>query len=1202
MKRLTGFLFNRWTLALLGLVAISLLIWFVGPLIAIAEYRPLEPETVRIALIALIILFYVGKRIWEAIKAKMLNARLMDGLLRHQPSQPSPNDSAGAEEVAALRKRFEEAVTVLKQADLGGTSRKNPLLALLTRRQYVYELPWYIFIGAPGSGKTTALVNSGLKFPFAERFGQEAIRGIGGTRNCDWWFTDEAVLLDTAGRYTTQESNREADSAAWTGFLQLLKKYRPRRPINGVIVTVSVTDLLQQNAAQREAQANAIRKRIQELHQEFNIAFPLYVLVTKTDLLAGFMEFFGEYGKEERAQVWGTTFPYAEKKSSSSPPVNMDAEFAGLEQRLNDRLVDRLQQERDMQKRALIYAFPQQFSSLKTVLGDFLNQVFSPTRYEQPPLWRGFYFTSGTQEGTPLDRVMGALGRALHLDRKVLSPQRPSGRSFFLARLVKDVIFAEAGLAGTNLRWERKRNALQWGLFGIALLVTFSALAAWTVSYTRNKAYIAEVKTRIPPILKQVEDLPVLQRMDILSLLPVLESVRKLPNTPAVHDGKAPLTMGFGLYQGEKLGAAASNAYQNLLQDAFLPQLVLRIERLLNSGGQGNPELLYEGLKAYLMLNEPSHFDPAALKAFITADWDAALPQEVTVEQRKALEAHLDHLLQRGQLASPIPVNRQLIANVRHIVAQTPIAQRIYNRLKQQRIGADIPEFTIARAAGPSATLVFTRASGQPLTQGVPGLFSHDGYYKVFSKNAKELTRELFDEETWVLGIEEKNRNRLINPAAEARVLDDVRRLYLEDYAQTWAQFIKDIRLARAENLQKSIQVARLLSAADSPLVSLMRAIVKEVTLLDVDEESKTMTDQASDKVKMARDKLEMLFGRTGAGTPAAAVQRPESIVDDRFRDLRAMVRPPAPGQPAPIDALPAQINELYALLTATEAALKGGGPPPASDVPTRIKADAGRMPEPVRSMLVTLSTGGVSQALGAARANLDQSLGATIGDFCRKAISGRYPFVKDSSRDVTQDDFARLFAPGGMLDEFFQKNLAQYVDTSARPWRFRRVGDASMGQGSAALQEFHHAQIIRDVFFRSGGRTPGLSLTFKPVEMDASITQFILDVDGQLVKYSHGPQVPMTIQWPGPRGSSQVRLQISPPSAAGASGQVFEGPWALFRMLDGMQISPASQPEKFVLTFAIDGRKAQFEVVTSSVQNPFRLNELKQFHCPERL
>src|SRR6185437_9981481 len=403
MKRLFGFLFNQWTMTILGLAAISLLIWFVGPMVAVAEYRPLESDTVRLVMIALIIGFYIGKLIWRLVKARNLNARLMDGLLRHEPpAASSPGDKAGAEEVAILRKRFEEAVAVLKQANLGDQTKKS-LFASLTHRLYVYELPWYIFIGPPGSGKTTALVNSGLQFPLAEHFGQEVIRGIGGTRNCDWWFTNDAVLLDTAGRYTTQESNREADSAAWTGFLQLLKKYRPRRPINGVIVTVSITDLLQQNAAQREAQANAIRKRIQELHEELNIRFPLYVLVTKADLLAGFMEFFSEYGKEDRAQVWGTTFALTETQNSS-PLASFDAEFSALERRLNERLIDRLQQERDIQKRALIYTFPQQFSSLKTVLGEFLNQVFSPSRFEQQPLLRGFYFTSGTQEGNPIDR------------------------------------------------------------------------------------------------------------------------------------------------------------------------------------------------------------------------------------------------------------------------------------------------------------------------------------------------------------------------------------------------------------------------------------------------------------------------------------------------------------------------------------------------------------------------------------------------------------------------------------------------------------------------------------------------------------------------------------------------------------------------------------------------------------------------------
>jgi type VI secretion system protein ImpL len=208
---------------------------------------------------------------------------------------------------------------------------------------------------------------------------------------------------------------------------------------------------------------------------------------------------------------------------------------------------------------------------------------------------------------------------------------------------------------------------------------------------------------------------------------------------------------------------------------------------------------------------------------------------------------------------------------------------------------------------------------------------------------------------------------------------------------------------------------------------------------------------------------------------------------------------------------------------------------------------------------------------------------------------------VRSSARDVPQEDFARLFSPGGMFDEFFQKNLQPYVDTSTKPWSFKRIDDVSMGS-SGTLAQFQRAAAIRDVFFRSGGKTPGLRLEFKPMEMDASITQFILDVDGQLVKYSHGPQVPQPVQWPGPKGSTQVRLQVEPTSTSGASGKVFEGPWALFRLLDQAQVDNTAQPERFLVTFVIDGRRAKFEVTTSSVQNPFRLRDLDQFQCPGKL
>ncbi len=236
---------------------------------------------------------------------------------------------------------------------------------------------------------------------------------------------------------------------------------------------------------------------------------------------------------------------------------------------------------------------------------------------------------------------------------------------------------------------------------------------------------------------------------------------------------------------------------------------------------------------------------------------------------------------------------------------------------------------------------------------------------------------------------------------------------------------------------------------------------------------------------------------------------------------------------------------------------------------------------------------------LGAAKGNLRQEINSEIGEFCRNAIAGRYPLVRNSARDATPDDFARLFAPGGLFDDFFQRNLKAIVDTSTPAWSFRQVGDVRMRDDAGSLLQFQRAAVIRDTFFRAGGRQPALRLDFRPVEMDVTIQQFILDIDGQIIRYAHGPQIATSVQWPGTKGSNQVRIQLSPNSASGGSGAVQDGPWALFRLLDRMQMEGAGAPERFRVTFNIDGRHALFDVTASSVQNPFRLRELETFACP---
>ncbi len=1199
MKKLLGLIFNAWVLLAIGLLALALVIWIVGPLVAIGNLRPLQSVGARWGLIAAIVLLVVLRKAWQWFAARKKNDKVVDHLLAPAAGPADPSDA----EIKTLNERFAAALNTLKNAkfDTPKSGMAGAVGGLSSRlgKRYLYELPWYAIIGAPGSGKTTALVNSGLNFPLAAAMGEHSVKGVGGTRNCDWWFTDQAVMIDTAGRYTTQDSNKATDAKAWEGFLGLLKRSRPRQPLNGVLVTVSVTDLLTRSATERAQQAATVRLRLQELHQHLGIRFPIYLLVTKCDLLAGFMETLGEADKDTRATPWGMTFKLDKQQHSDFSAFG--TEFDALEQRLTDGLIDKLQLERDPQRRARIYGFPQQFEALRGLLKDYLDQVFSPSQFEAHPLLRGVYFVSGTQEGTPIDRMLGRIARTYKLERTVLPPLQSSGKSFFLSRLLKEVVFAESALAGTDLKWEKRRGLMALGGYVMVGVLSVAALSVWAVSYFNNQSYTAKVGTTVEEVRTLLQSTPNRASPDLLVLLPALEATRDLARS-AIGES-VPFSHGFGLYQGRKLDAASQQAYRRMLVDAVLPRIALGIEDRLRTATD-NPELQYEALKAYLMLYDPERFDAEALKLYMQVDWDANLPRSVTTEQRATLESHLDALLAEGQAVSPLPEDKTLIAQTRARLAATTLTERVYRRMKRQGVGAEFPEFTVASAAGPGAALVFSRASGKPLTQGVPGLFTYDGYHKGFQKEVERVSRQLADEEGWVLGVNDNDRKNALKAVdVQQQLSDEVRRLYLTDYARTWEEFIADVRMLDTANLAQAVQMSRVLSAPDTPLVPLLKAMSRQTTLADSADVAAKVESTARDALQRSRQELLALLGNKVQTAPLPPGSRIESIVDDRFVGLRQMVSPAGGGKgPAPIDGTVALINEVYTLLTAADTAVKGGNVPPPSDVPNKVKAEAARLPEPVRSLLNTLSVSGTKAALDITRSNIGNAINAEIGEFCRQAIAGRYPFARGSSRDVTQEDFARVFAPGGMFDSFFQKNLVNFVDTSTRPWSFKKVDGASMGTDSSALLQFQHAAMIRDTFFRSGGNVPSLRLDFKPLEMDASVTQFTLDVDGQIVKYAHGPQIPASVQWPGPRGSSQVRVQVSPVSASGASGLVNDGPWALFKLFDRQQIEPAGGPERWRATFNVDGRKATFLVTTSSVRNPFRLQELEQFSCPGKL
>jgi len=1183
---------------LVGLLALSLFIWFAGPLFAFAEYRPLAPERVRwwcIGTLAALYLLWQFVSFWRRKRISSFFFERMAQARNAVDRQREPGEESA--EVRELQGRFSEAAKTLKSLRFHGDASSR------LGSKFIYELPWYVIVGAPGSGKTTALVNSGLDFPLAKQYGKASVAGVGGTRNCDWWFSDQAVIIDTAGRYTTQDSHKATVKTEWEGFLGLLKKYRPRQPINGVMLTLSASDLLTYSDEALVEHLSILRERLGELQKTLAIELPVYLWITKIDLLAGFHEFFGGFSKEQRSQVWGFTFSYSDEAADNRPSAAIfDEEWTALEKSLYSVQNAHLAQELDQRRRNYLYAFPQQFAGLHARIAKAVEFVFAPSRISHQPLLRGLYFCSGTQEGTVFDRVLGSLRKGLQSAGKVVRsrPAQDGGKSYFLHALLVKVIFNESHLAGRNRLWERRTRFLTYLGYSLSVLLLVVCMAAWLISWGNNNDYLDQVSAHADSVSESVDHYNS-NAGDLASLMSLLSQVEQIGDLAEFRITAPPLDYRYGLFQGAKVQAASDLSYERMLDNGLLPFVAKRLEAQLQQPPVDNLEYLYEALKAYLMLQQNGRYSADFLRQWVSADFKRFVLPDADPRVAARIDQHVAALFSSGKLAvSPFPVNEPLVSQVRAKLSTLSTAQRAYYRLRSRLQQNDLREFSLLDVSGPQAANVFIRKSGQPLNRGVPGLFTYQGYWDLLDKSVGSVVTEVSDDEGWVLGLPAQNIKTQLAAAAQGKLVREVRLLYLREYQQTWAQYIQDVQLIPSNSLQSSIQRLSVLSAPDSPLPLFLRGVVRETSLLrEAERGSQTVVDRVSRGIKNTRDDIERVIGPV-AIAHTRKEDKDEQIVDHYFEPLRRLVGAPgAQTQGAmPLDALLKTLDEYYGTLVATDAAVRSGNAPPPPDAAVRLKTEASRLPAPLGAMIASIATTSSQQTTSLVRSQIGANLNATVGDFCRQAVSGRYPLNPRAAHDVTPQDFARLFGPAGLMDDFFNRNLAPIVDTTT--WTFKRNIDGSQTGGHGSLSAFQRASTIRQVFFAQGGSLPSLRMEVKVLEMDPNISSMALDVDGTVLRYAHGPQISQTIVWPGPGGRQQVSLQVSD-KFGGQNAITAQGSWALHRFFDRLTVAATSRPEAFTAAAMVDGKKVVLEVRTSGVHNPFRLAQMQSFACPSQ-
>ncbi len=1239
MKTLLSILTRGWFLGLVGVLFLIVLVWFLGPLIGFGDVRPLEGIAARLVVALVLLLIWALLVLIGVWRRHRRQAALVEGM-----TQNAGADSGGADagpEVEALRQGLQSALT-----DLQRMRRKDGKGG----RRYLYELPWYLIIGPPGAGKTTALANSGLGFPLGKDGERAKIAGAGGTRHCDWWFTDEAVLLDTAGRYTTQDSQAATDAAAWEGFVDILRKTRPRQPVNGLLVAISLSDIMTASESERREHALAIRKRISELYDRLGLRLPVYVMLTKVDLVAGFMEFFADLRRDGRAQVWGMTFPMAETRRGevvSDPLDSFGDEFDLLLERLEQHRLDRLHQEDDFARAGLISGFPLQVAALREPVAQLLEQAFRAGRYEDPVMLRGVYFTSGTQEGTPIDRVMAGLANRFGVPPARFGAFRGQGRSYFLTRLLREVIFGEAGLVGRNRRTERRMKLVRGLALGTAAVLLVTGAGLWTWSTLVNLDLIKGVEDGLDRYRAHVQQIRpddggalVVESSDLRPILPALAALRDLPTGYAERDRPAPMGSGFGLYQGAKLAQQTQSAYRDGLNSLLLPRLTYRVREMLLEAEE--LESLYGLLKIYLMLGGQGPMDPALIRQWTRLDIARRHGGGRNEALRAEIAGHVAALT--DGLMKPMPMDGPLIQRTRDTLKQQPMAESAYALIRDSAAARALPDWRIIDAAGPSGPRVFTRRSGASLNEGVDGFYTYRGFSTVFLPYLVDAADEIASN-SWVMGDQE-----VLDEAGVRRLERDLAALYLDDYVAVWDTLLADIVLKPFENSEDALTIVGLLSGANSPLRNLLEEVSQQTRLARPEDQSGGAlgalaagglgavenaegVEEAAGQARQVGQALGLGTGRLstverlagifsdsgltssggrtgGAGGGGGDTALPGQFVNDRFARLHAFVRAPDGGTP-PLETTIDQLERAYDGLRRVAdsggnlAALSGvgaggGGGGSGVDAIRRLDDAAEQAPAPLSGWLEHIATGGQTIAVGSTRTTLGDAWKADVLPLCREALNGRYPFAGGSQREVALADFTRLFSPGGLIDGFFRNNLLPYVDLGSKPWRSRRHNGIDLNLSRATLAQFERAAAIRDAFFPTGAAQLNVPFQVTPVALDPAANQVVLEIAGQTVSYGHGPVTATAMQWPGPGTRSRIAFQ--PSEAGGQSMAIFEGPWSFFRLLDQARRQGGGTGDRFRAVFSSGGRTATFEIRAGSVMNPFNLPELRAFRCPGTL
>ena len=1166
LKASMALLRQTWLWTLLLVLGAALLVWWVGPLLAVDDYKFWADPIARLLSISALLLIWGLAMVYVSWRTGVRKKVLADSDAGKAHERQEQEIEASRKN---LRKRFKTALHTLKNTSVykGRSERWRD------------ELPWYVLLGPQGAGKTSLLDFSGLEFPL-NKLDRTLTRDMRGTSDCEWYFAEHGVLIDTAGRFLTQ-GNERVDASGWNTLLGLLRKRRRERPLSGVLVTVPV-DLLSQGDQPALSQlSDQIRARLQDIHRVLRIELPVYLVLSKTDSVPGFDAFFEQLTRDERAQVFGASFD-----NNQGATALLRAELEALLVRLNSQIITRMHQERDPQRRGLILDFPHQLSQIAAQLCVFSDMTFTGNRYPRASPLRGVYLTSAPHVmASPPTQNPEA--HSVETAQKSQSPFLHTGRAYFINHLLSRVIFPQGQLAGLDKREQRR---IHWGqrfqyLLAMAVLGGLGVL--WASSFSSNHERLEQLRHLAQQGVQQRAQLS--PRDDAQAALQTLgtyyAATQVFPSMTQVA-----LYERSGLYQGAAVKRALTQAYQNELHTQLLPRVMQQLEQQIRAN-LNNRERLLNSLRAYLMLDAVEQRDNAWLKAWVARDWSLRYPG--LTEVQNGLNQHFERLLGTTFKA---PLDEGLIAQARQVLRSESLATVVYRTLREQ--AHSLAPYSLSQHLGPQGHLF----SGADYS--IPGFYTQQGYQQFFSIQGVSLVRDIL-RDNWVLG--EGSSNSAMDMR---KLMVALEQLYFRDYADHWAEAVGRLALQPMSDAREGAEQMAGLTSANSPLLQLLVAVRENTRLISIADELPSVTTT----VGTQGGTLMAVAGAVVAkGTEVLASTVPDTSKKDLQRQFEPLHRL-LDDKDAPTASLTPLLVGLTDVQLQMAVLARASAPDQAAyemarlrisgqrDALSHLRQAAQRLPRPLNGWFNTLTEDTWGLVLNDSYQFLNKRYQHELYRFYARALKQRYPFDAHSSSDVALNDFREFFKAQGLADQFFDTWMKPFVSRDAGSYRLRSMDGKSLPMSRVYVEQMATAQVIRQGFFAQNPSEPQVQFTLEPYSLDTSVSRSQLRFGDQMIEYRHGPTVPMNFQWPTLADNGRTSLVLEKNVGRPIGIEKNTGPWSLFRVLDLMQIDYLSGRDVMLLKADVGGLRADYVLMSQRTPNPFDLQTLRSFRLPAQL